>query len=268
MKAQASRFFHLLFFTLVFLILLLLVRVSSAQELLPFPFGRTYFPYMVRQPLAVTLTPTPTPTSTPTPTATPVPPRVKILSGSYSYTSMDSLHIIGEVENQTGNDVSDLWIESSLKNSKNKVLASQLDMIYLSYLPAGKRTCFHIIYINPPDDWASYSLSGLQYTNATGIRPDLAITSWNDTYNAISGEYTIRGYVRNNGNSTVYLVKVIGAIFDGNDKIRGCAYDYISAYSTYLEPDKNSSFEIDFYGRDFADVDGDKDIRQPDGYIP
>jgi hypothetical protein len=273
MKAQARRFSHLLFLTLVLSALLFLVRVSFAQGLLPLPISQAFFPFMARQPAAITPTFTPTPTSTstptktPTPTATPVPPRVKVLSGSYSYTGNEaSLHIVGEIENQTGSDISNLSIESSLKNSKNKVLASQVDPIYLSYLPAGKRTCFHVIYIDPPSGWSSYTFSEPAYSLATSVKPDLQVSSSDGEYSSGDGEYTLSGKVKNNGNSTVYFVKVIGILYDSRNRIRGCAYDYIDSSSLYLEPDQSRSYSIEFYGRDYSDVDGYN--PQPDGYVP
>jgi hypothetical protein len=273
MKAQARRYFHLLSFMLVMLALFFLVRVSTAQGLLPLPIGQAFFPFVARQPPAFTLTPTPTPTSTatptrtPTPTATPVPPSIKILSGHYIYSDHEgSLHILGELENQTGADVTNLWIDSSLKNSKNKVLESQTDMVFLSYFPAGKRTCFDIIYVDPPDDWSSYSLSSPTYSIATSTQPDLEITSKKGDYDSSNGEYTLSGNVRNDGSSYTYMVKVIGSLYDRNDKILGCAYNYINALPPNLYSNQSSSYTIDFYGRDFDNVDDYK--LQPDGYVP
>ncbi|MEJ2600201.1 MAG: hypothetical protein P8Z00_17840, partial [Anaerolineales bacterium] len=182
MKAPKIHFFQPLIFVLVVLALFFLVKVSAAQGLLPIQFSQAFFPYVARQPMAATFTFTPTPTSTltptptPTPTATPVPPRIKILN-HHSYTSDDSLHIIGEIENQTGSDVSDVMIESSLKNSRNKTLVSHKDAVYLSYLPAGKRTCYHIIYWDLPSSWESYKLSDPTYSIATATQADLEITS-------------------------------------------------------------------------------------------
>jgi hypothetical protein len=273
MKAQARRTFHLLSFMLVILVLFFLVRVSTAQGLLPLPISQAFFPFVARQPVAVTLTPTPTPTSTatptqtPTPTATPVPPSVKILSGHYAYTDHEgSVHILGELENQTGSDVANLSIESSLKSSKNKVLESQTDMVFLSYFPAGKRTCFDIIYVDPPSNWSSYALSSPSYSIATSTQPDLEITSWDGDYDSSSGEYTLSGTVRNDGSSLVYVVKVIGSLYDRNDKILGCTYNYINALPPNLYSNSSGSFTIDFYGRDFDNVDDSR--LQPDGYVP
>jgi hypothetical protein len=273
MKAQARHFFYLLFFMLVFLVLFFMVTASLAQGMLPLPIGQAFFPYMARQPAAITPTPTSTPTSTatptktPTPTATPVPPHVKVLSGTYSYTGDEgSLHILGEIENQTGSDISNLSIESSLKNSRNKELASQVDSIYLSYLPAGKRTCFHVIYIDPPSGWSSYTFSEPAYSIATSLKPDLKVTSSDGVYTSSDGEYTLSGKVKNNGSSTVYMVKVIGILYDSRGRIRGCAYDYIDSSTLSLVPDESRNFAIEYYGRNFSDAD-DYD-PQPDGYIP
>jgi hypothetical protein len=273
MKAQARRYFHLLSFILVMLALFFLVTVSTAQGLLPLPISQAFFPFVARQPAAITptptLTPTPTatPTQTPTPTATPVPPSVKILSGHYAYTDREgSVHILGELENQTGSAVTNLWIDSSLKSSRNKVLESQTDMVFLSYFPAGKRTCFDIIYVDPPSGWSSYSLSSPAYSIATGAQPDLEISSLDRSYNSSNGEYTLSGNVRNDGSSYVNMVKVIGSVYDRNDKILGCAYSYITASSLSLNPGGTSSFKIEFYGRDFDNVDDDQE--QPDGYVP
>lgn len=271
MKAQKVRFFKPLIFALVVLSLFFLAKVSLAQELLPFPIGQAFFPYVAHQPPAATftLTPTPTatltPTPTPTPTATPVPPRVKILS-HHSYTSDGSLHIIGEVENQTGSDISDMMIKSSLKDSRNKTLDSQEDWLYLSYFPAGKRTCYHIIYWDLPSNWDSYKLSDPTYSIATATQADLEITSRDGEYHADTGEYTLSGTVRNDGNARAVMVKVIGSLYNKDDKILGCTYSYIDASYLYLNSGQSSSFEIEFYGRDFADVDYYK--LQPDGTVP
>jgi hypothetical protein len=273
MKAQVRHFIYFLFFVLVFLALFLMVTASLAQGMLPLPIGQAFFPYLARQPAAITPTLTPTststvtPTLTPTPTATPVPPRVKVLSGSYSYTGNEgSLHILGEIENQTGSGVTNLAIESSLKNSRNKVLESQTDLINISYFAAGARTCFHVIYLDPPSGWSSYTFSEPAYSLATSGKPDLQITSSEGKYSSSTGEYTLSGKVKNNGSSTVYSVQVIGTLYDSRNRIRGCAYDYIDASSLYLNSNASSSFSIEYYGRDFSDVD-DYDL-QPDGYVP
>jgi hypothetical protein len=110
-----------------------------------------------------TATPTKTNTSTPTSTPTKVIP-VQILSNSSSYLdSIDYLHVVGEIANNTSNTLTFVKVSADLFNSNNVFVGSDYTYTYLDNLPPHQKTCFDVLFFNTPTDWQYYQFEEPSY---------------------------------------------------------------------------------------------------------
>ena len=215
------------------------------------PTAWVYLPYISRQE-PLTLTPTLTPTNTPTPTPTTVPSGVHILSNySFYVDSIDYLHIVGEVQNNTANHLRFVKITANIFSGGGQLLATDFTYIYLDNLPAGDRTCFHIL-LEEPAGWSYYEFEAPTYWTDGEPLPNLTVLNDSGSYNSTFGWYEIIGQVRNDHGTRVEYVSSVGTVYNASGVVVGCDFTYVN--STHLDPGQTSSFEMTFSGRDYADV--------------
>jgi hypothetical protein len=178
---------------------------------------------------------------------------VIILSNHSAYvTAWGSLYIVGEVRNNTNVNLSDIKISADLFNSRGQFLDSQSGYVYLENLPAGRKACFEIIFLNAPSGWARYEFNAPAYSWSSASLPNLTLLFSRGAYDADSGEYTLEGQVRNDQGSQVDCVRPVGTLYSSSGRVLGCKYSYVS--SIYLNSGQVSAFEIQFYGRNYSDV--------------
>jgi len=216
-----------------------------------------YLPYVTRQePPTPTPTPTPTnvpiPTNTPTPTATTAPSGVYVLSNHSSYVdSIDYLHIVGEVQNNTANNLRFVKITANIFNNTGQLLDTDFTYIFLDNLPAGDKTCFHIL-LNEPAGWSYFEFEAPTYSTDGEPLPNLAILNDSGSYDSTFGWYQIIGQVRNDEGTRVEYVSPVGTVYSGSGVVVGCDFTYIN--STHLETGQTSAFKMIFSGRNYADI--------------
>ncbi len=243
--------------------------ISANGTLTPAAWG--YLPFVSKQepptPTAtstpsstptVTLTPvsTPTPTATatntPTPTSTTTVPSVNIPANHSSYVdSIDYLHIVGEVQNNTANNLRFVKITANIFGSSGQLLATDFTYIFLENLPAGDRTCFHLL-VDEPAGWSHYEFEAPAYWTDGEPLPNLTIFNDSGAYDSTFGWYEIIGQVRNDHGTRVEYVSPVGTLYNAHGTVVGCDFTYVN--STHLDPGQTSSFESIFIGRDYADV--------------
>jgi hypothetical protein len=190
-----------------------------------------------------------------TPTPTPQPPHVFVLSNDFSFVSSSgSLHVLGEIKNDSPYNLSDVAVKVRLLNRNDNEVASLSDSILLSNLPAGERTCFDILFISPPSNWSKYKFDTPTFDLNGADLPDLSLLNIDSSYDDKTGDYKINGEVHNDESSRVEMVKPVATLYQKKTgKVIGCAYDYVD--SIYLNAGSQSPFSIDFYGRKYSDVD-------------
>ena len=238
-----------------FLVLLLLGVVVLAQPVM----GRSlldysnYLPY-VNNPETPTPTLKPTATLTPTPTRTPLPPGVTVKPNYSSFlTSWGTLHLVGEVYNDTSSTLTNLNISVKFFDNHNKLLATETTPLYLNDLPPNDKSCFDVILSSPPKGWSSYTFSAVTYDKNGTPLPDVLFLSQSGSYDSSSGEYTIEGQVRNDDGARLECAMIVGTLYNGSGKVIGCSYSYVSNIS--LSSGYTANYEVEFYGRDYHDVD-------------
>ncbi|MFQ6058643.1 MAG: FxLYD domain-containing protein [Anaerolineae bacterium] len=202
--------------------------------------------------LTMTASPTPTLTNTPSPTATRTPADVYVLSNHSHYVdSINYLHVIGEVYNNTANHLRYVKITANFFNSSEQLVDTGFTYTYLDNLPAGVKTCFHILLAEPAG-WSYYEFEAPSYWTDGEPLPNLTVFNDSGSYDPTFGWYEIVGQVRNDHGSRVEYVSPVGTVYNASGTVVGCDFTYVN--STHLDPGQTSSFKMTFGGRDYADV--------------
>jgi hypothetical protein len=247
--------FSLVVLTLVFFQFIKVLASPYSQTIDP----SIYLPIIIKpeQPTptpTTTNTPTPTQTQTPTntPTKTTVPPSVQILPNhSYFVDDYGYLYIIGEVLNNTADNITSVKISVNIFNSSGHLLDTNYTFIYLDNLPAWDKTCFHFM-LQEPSDWSYYEFEAPTYYTDGQPLPNLTVLNDSGSYDPTYDEYEIIGQVRNDNGDRVEYVQPVGTIYNASGTVVGCDFTYVN--STHLDPDQVSAFKLTFYDRDYADV--------------
>ena len=197
-------------------------------------------------------TPTQTPTATPTSTATVQASGVHILANHSSYVdSIDYLHIVGEVRNDTNQDLRFVKVTAALYGSGGQLLDTQFTYLTLGTLLAHDKACFNIL-LPEPANWASYEFAEVDYWDDADPPPNLLVSNHSGSYNSTFGWYEIVGQVTNNEGQRLEYVSPVGTLYNQAGTVLGCTFTFVDG--THLDPGQKSSFEMLFVGRDFKGV--------------
>ena len=160
------------------------------------------------------------------------------------------LYIIGEVQNDTANCLAGVQVTVKFFDNSGQLVDISSAYAKLFRLPAGDKTCF-AAQVSDPVDWSYYEFDLPSYYINSGELPNLAIFNDSGIYKSSTKEYKIVGQVRNDGDTRISSVKVVGALYNASDTIIDC--DAVSAGD--LDPGQTASFNMTFNRRDdYADV--------------
>lgn len=207
----------------------------------------------IPQPTPTQVPPTPTQLPpTPTPTVEPPTEDVSVLPNHTSYvSSIDYLHVVGEVQNNTTHNLRFVQIYVNVYNSNGQLLDTGFTFTTLDNLPAGEKTCFH--FLTPePAGWAYYEFEPVSYWTDGDPLPNLTTSNLSSSYNATFGWYEILGQVTNNQGVEVRWVQPVGTLYNASGDVVGCEFTFTNV--TDLDPGQTSSFNMLFTGRDYVDV--------------
>jgi hypothetical protein len=159
-------------------------------------------------------------------------------------------HIVGEVLNNTAGHLWLVRIPVTFYDSSGQVVGTDYTYAYLDNLPAGEKTCFHII-LDEPAGWTRYEFGTITHLAGRAL-PNLA--PLNHTGSVINyGWYKIAGQVRNDHGTQVKFVEVVGTLYNAAGTVVGCWWDG-STDPWDLNPGQVGVFEITFVFRDHSDV--------------
>jgi hypothetical protein len=204
---------------------------------------RLYLPLIMKRWLIwVTDTPTPTPTGL----------GVYVLPNhSYYVDSINYIHVVGEVQNNTANNLRYVKIAANFFNSNNQLVGTDYTYTYLDNLPAYTKTCF-MIWLLQPAGWSYYQFEPPTYSTGGHAFPNLTVLGPSGSYDPTYGRYTVLGQVRNDSGTRVQYVQPVGTLYTVSNTVVGCDYTYVN--STHLDPNQTSAFKMTFYGRNYSDV--------------
>ena len=201
-----------------------------------------FLPFLEKQQIA----PEPTPTEEP-------PKGVMVLDNHFAYTTpWDSLHINGEVLNNTSNHLTLVKIIANLFNSQAKLVATEFTYVNLDNLPAGEKTCFDLIFLDVPADWQSYDFEQPTYWTDGKPFPKLTVLNESSRYISTTGSYEILGQVRNDHGAIVKYVQPVGTLYNSSGTVIGCDFTYVQ--STDLDDGQVSAFDLSFSSRSYSDA--------------
>lgn len=174
---------------------------------------------------------------------------VYVLSSSVFKDLWGDLHVVGEVLNNTSNNVNGIEINVTFYNSTGGVVGTASTYAYIGGwswdppLVPSQKSPFHIELWDPPTDWSSYRfvvvyeiadespLTSLQVVN---------VTTHYDSY----GRYHVLGEVENNEAVTVSSVEAIIALYDDTGLVINCGSEYTNP--SILTPGQKGAFDISF----------------------
>jgi hypothetical protein len=190
-------------------------------------------------------TATNTPTTTPTPSETPTEvPVLGILDNHSTYTTvLDSLYIVGEVQNNSASNIRFVRVNADLFNSNQSLVDTDFGYTYLDVLPPGTKTCFAVLFFDAPEHWSTYRLSGT-FLAGGEYAPNLVLFDVSITEDTF-GYPKILGQVRNDGSETARYVQLVATLYNSAGTVIDCDFTYVN--STHLSPGQTSSFEFSYF---------------------
>ncbi len=165
--------------------------------------------------------------------------------------SIDYLHILGEVQNNTNKHLRFVKITANVFNGGGQLLDTALTYIYLDNLPAGQKTCFNVL-LQKPAGWSYYEFESPTYWTDGNPLPNLTAFNLSGSYNSTIGWYEIVGQVRNDHGTRVEYVSPVATAYNAFGIVVGCNPTYVN--STHLDPGQMSSFELLFVGGNSAGI--------------
>lgn len=186
----------------------------------------------------------------PTATSTPAIPLVLPNYTTY-YDSIDYLHIVGEVFNNTNSNLIYTKIAVDIFDSTGHLVATDYTYTLMDTLPAKDKTCFEVI-LPAPASWSYFNFETVSYHTSNATLPNLTVNDVSGSYDLVYGWYDLIGIVANNSATTVNFVEPVGTLYDANGYVIGCDFTFVN--STNLLPGQSSAFHITFLGRNYNDV--------------
>jgi hypothetical protein len=162
--------------------------------------------------------------------------------------TIDWLHILGEVYNNTADPVSRIEIPVNILDAGGQIVHSDFTFAWLDNLPAGEKTCFEVL-MQRPEGGETYEFEEPQYWDGRAL-PNLTVL--NPSGSVIDfGWFQILGQVRNDHGSVVADVMTVGTLYNATGHVVGCDFAYLDSDPP---PGGTGNLEMLFVGRDYSDV--------------
>ena len=208
----------------------------------------TLTPTATSTPIA-TFTPVPTNTPVPTPTITPSPPPsptqapvVLVLSsqGFIPYQGSKSYYIVGEVLNNTGNNVWLIEISATLRDASGKVVGSDSSYAIIDNLTPGMKSPFRVLFFDVPT-FTSYDL--VVTWDTTSSQPYLLEVLNQSSRFDSSSAYHVVGEIHNQHSQKRTFVRAVVTLYNASGQVVGVDYSYTNPDE--LGPGQTASFDTD-----------------------
>lgn len=201
----------------------------------------------------------------PPPPPPPPPEGVSILPTWTTYVdSIDYLHIVGEVLNNTDKHIRYVKIIANIYDKDNNLLDTDFTYTRLDNVPAGEKTCFDLA-LPDPIGRDNILFEPVQYFDDGEPPIDLTLSNVSSSIHPTFGWYEIIGEVTNQESTRIEYVQPIGTLYSYNEKVVDCDFTFVNV--THLEQGQTSAFEMTFSGKDsYTNVTSFR--LQVDGSLP
>jgi len=177
------------------------------------------------------------------PESEPESAQIEILSMNAYIDTINTVHVVGEVENVGRAPATFVETAATLYDKDKNVLDTSFSYTYLDVLLPGEKSPFEVVFMgDAPSGIDSYRVQ-VQWHNAPGERPrrDIEILSHTGSTDQI-GAYHIKGEVKNTGDQPATFVQIIATFYDADNKVVATAFTYTTLDT--LGPSGTSPFEL------------------------
>lgn len=158
------------------------------------------------------------------------------------YEGSTSLYIVGEIQNNTSENVEFAKISTVLRDSDGNVVGSEYTYADIDILTPGMKSPFFNIFFEPLP-WSSYD-SSVSYRTTTDQPHPIEIinhTAYFDSYSA----FHVVGEVRNQYSDTRTYVQAFVTLYDSGGEVIGTDYSY--TIKDELAPGETDTFHVEVY---------------------
>ncbi|HDQ06954.1 MAG TPA: hypothetical protein ENN36_09600 [Candidatus Bathyarchaeota archaeon] len=168
---------------------------------------------------------------------------VRIVTHSSFYTSLNTLYIVGEVEN-TGDMATEFTkVNATFYDAEDQIIDTRIGYATLDVLLPGRKSPFYVMLFEDDMSLAvdDYSLTVSWKDREAGKEEGLEILSFSDHMDDWDFLH-VTGEIRNTGSTTATDVKVHATFYDSEGTVVGRNEE--SAEPTTLSPDQTGTFDI------------------------
>jgi hypothetical protein len=190
---------------------------------------------------------------------------LRILDNSSTYfDGYSRRHVVGEIENTGERAVKSVIVEADFFDNTGQLADQGRTTLYLRHLNPQDATCFDV-YVTEAPGFSRYQVRLIGASTADQAAPGIALTMESIGVDDVTGGFLITGSVRNQETRSIEDVMVVSTLYDGQQKVMDCDYDY--AVNAALGPGDSSPFAVYFLKRSLGDYS--EMVRyyrlQPDG---
>jgi hypothetical protein len=169
---------------------------------------------------------------------------VKILSHSSFYDSLNTLWVVGEVENTGDMATQFTKVTATFYNSSNQVVAVETGYTEIDVLLPGRKSPFSIMLLKSSGSLEVYNYSlTVSWDNYAAGKPlALQFLSNSSTIDG-RGHMHVLGEIKNTGSLTARFTKVIATFYDANGTVVGEEWDYTEPSD--ISPNQTAAFDIE-----------------------
>lgn len=153
------------------------------------------------------------------------PDPLSILSNFTSYQEREAdtqfLHIVGEVKNQDGSGITDINIEAHLFDRKGNEVGFTVGHPALPDVPAGAKTCFHLVS-ELPDGYDSYELKLAGFKTQPDLPQMVDTYITNSRFDKDFGWYAVNGVATYQAGKISGDASVSATFYDRKGRVIGC----------------------------------------------
>jgi|GEM_PF-918822 len=184
-----------------------------------------------------------TATVAPAPTALPADAVLLGLLSDNSYTDeFNTLHVVGEVRNDSNLDVGQTNIAITFYDGAGAVIGTANGQTILEVIPPGEISPF-LITLSRPEGMESYSVRAVARPVKPELTPQLSVIQVK-RFEDEAGFFHVKGVIENSGSITARRAKVVAVIYGRGGAVINVGFTYLNP--PVLAPGERASYEVIF----------------------
>lgn len=184
-----------------------------------------------------------TATVSPAPTALPADAVLLGLLSDNSFTDeFNTLHLVGEVRNDSNVDVGQTDIAITFYDSAGAAIGTANGQTILDVIPPGETSPF-LITLSRPDGLESYSVRAVARPVTPQLTPQLTVVQVK-RFEDEAGFFHVKGVIENSGSIVARRAKVAAVIYGRGGTVINVGFTYLNPPA--LAPGERASYEVIF----------------------